>query len=115
MAKKPVPKKVTKAAKPRSPLAPRPVPAQDVQTSDLTPAKKPVLYVKAGVTVGWRDHWVFDLKTKRYVRDVAEANVPEGWYNQAVRNVDGTLQRRGDGIAYRRVRAPIRIDRRTDR
>lgn len=98
--------KATRKPKAAPAAKPKPVAAR------LPRAEGVVFYVKAGVTPGWRDLWVYDLKAKKYVPDVAEANALEGWYDQAVRDASGALQRRGVGYAFRRVRGKIRIDRR---
>ena len=102
-------------AKKIDPPAPRRAPRAKVPkiTAPRLPAAEGVVqYVKAGQTAGWRDLWVFDLKAKKYVPDVLEANALEGWYDQAMRDGSGALVRRGAGVAFRRVRRAIRIDRR---
>lgn len=76
-------------------------------------ADRALLYVKAGQTVGWRELFVWDVRAKAYVRDILEANAAEGWYDQAIRKADGTLEVRPMGVAYRRVRRRIEIHRRT--
>lgn len=96
---------------PKKPAAPKAKKTTTAPAPAVT-GEKPILYVKAGVTPGWKDLWVWDVKAKRYVADVAEANAVEGWFDQAVRDDQGNLTRRGSSIALRRVRKSIRIDRR---
>lgn len=79
----------------------------------IEPEKGAALYVKAGkIPEGWRKLMVYDLKAKRYLDDILEANALEGWFVQAVRDSAGNLQRRGENLVTRRVSRAIRIDRR---
>lgn len=96
---------------PRKPAAPK-AKKTPVVVQPVNPADRAILYVKAGQTVGWKDLYVWDVRAKVYVKDVLEANASEGWYDQVLRNPDGSLQQRGMGTAFRRVRRAIEIHRR---
>lgn len=74
---------------------------------------KPILYVKAGVTPGWRELDVVFKANGRVLRDVIEADAHNGWYVQAVRDAEGMVQRRRDGsMVTKRMIGHVRIVRR---
>lgn len=82
----------------------------------IPPPDRQLLYVKAGGPPdSWRKVRVIRKANGQEVRDVVEANAHEGWFDQAVRNKAGNIERDKVGrMIIRRVRAAIRLEIRAD-
>lgn len=86
---------------------PKPKPTKTVK-ADLP---KPVLYVKVGgPPANWRSLVVWDVKARKYVVDIVEADAHHGWYRQALRDAAGNVQIRHGEYVTRRVERAIRIE-----
>lgn len=82
----------------------------------MTTADRPPLYVRVGgPPADWRTMVVKLASNGRVVPDVREANAHEGWYWQAMRRADGTLDLdpRTGNYRCRKVHRKIRIERKT--
>ncbi len=75
-------------------------------------APRPLLYVKAGgPPANWKKIQVVLKSNGRKVPDVVEADAHEGWYDQAMRDKAGSIERDKVGrMRIRRVRAAIRLE-----
>lgn len=75
-------------------------------------AERPLLYVKAGgPPANWKAVRVIRKANGQEVRDVVEANAYDGWFDQAVRDKAGAVERdKVRRMIIRRVRAAIRLE-----